>query len=88
MEVVVTNNLLFDVGLLTIGFSSLQHRLTIHFQCAPDARLTFDLIAFLVPSLSLKVNEHLRDILVEEQKLREASLQESNATALKVRTHA
>ncbi|XP_054480174.1 calmodulin-regulated spectrin-associated protein 2 [Anoplopoma fimbria] len=27
-----------------------------------------------------KVNEHLRDILVEEQKLREASLQESNAT--------
>lgn len=35
-----------------------------------------------------KVNEHLRDILVEEQKLREASLQESNATALKVRTHA
>uniref|UniRef100_A0A669E9J5 Calmodulin regulated spectrin associated protein family member 2 n=1 Tax=Oreochromis niloticus TaxID=8128 RepID=A0A669E9J5_ORENI len=26
-----------------------------------------------------KVNEHLRDILVEEQKLREASLQESNA---------
>uniref|UniRef100_I3JUZ7 Calmodulin regulated spectrin associated protein family member 2 n=1 Tax=Oreochromis niloticus TaxID=8128 RepID=I3JUZ7_ORENI len=32
-----------------------------------------------------KVNEHLRDILVEEQKLREASLQESNATALKAR---
>lgn len=86
----MTNNLLFDVCLLTItaGFSSLQHRLTIHFQCAPDARLTFDLVAFLVPSLSLKVNEHLRDILVEEQKLREASLQESNATALKVRTHA
>ncbi|KAI3375005.1 hypothetical protein L3Q82_021532, partial [Scortum barcoo] len=27
-----------------------------------------------------KVNEHLRDILVEEQKLREASYQESNAT--------
>ncbi|XP_042353280.1 calmodulin-regulated spectrin-associated protein 2 isoform X2 [Plectropomus leopardus] len=32
-----------------------------------------------------KVNEHLRDILVEEQKLREASLQESNATTHKAR---
>lgn len=36
-------------------------------------------------SVFLQVNEHLRDILVEEQKLREASLQESNA-AHKVRT--
>ncbi|XP_041804611.1 calmodulin-regulated spectrin-associated protein 2 isoform X2 [Chelmon rostratus] len=32
-----------------------------------------------------KVNEHLRDILVEEQKLREASFQESNATTQKAR---
>ncbi|XP_022057775.2 calmodulin-regulated spectrin-associated protein 2 isoform X2 [Acanthochromis polyacanthus] len=32
-----------------------------------------------------KVNEHLRDILVEEQKLREASFLESNATAHKAR---
>ncbi|XP_028282916.1 calmodulin-regulated spectrin-associated protein 2 isoform X2 [Parambassis ranga] len=32
-----------------------------------------------------KVNEHLRDILVEEQKLREASLQESNTTTHKAR---
>ncbi|XP_068455207.1 calmodulin-regulated spectrin-associated protein 2 isoform X2 [Clinocottus analis] len=32
-----------------------------------------------------KVNEHLRDILVEEQKLREASLQESNAATHKAR---
>ncbi|XP_041847525.1 calmodulin-regulated spectrin-associated protein 2 isoform X2 [Melanotaenia boesemani] len=32
-----------------------------------------------------KVTEHLRDILVEEQKLREASLQESNATTHKAR---
>ncbi|XP_037315157.2 calmodulin-regulated spectrin-associated protein 2 isoform X1 [Pungitius pungitius] len=32
-----------------------------------------------------KVNEHLRDILVEEQKLREASLQDSNATTHKAR---
>ncbi|XP_030258077.1 calmodulin-regulated spectrin-associated protein 2 isoform X1 [Sparus aurata] len=32
-----------------------------------------------------KVNEHLRDILVEEQKLREASYQESNATTQKAR---
>ncbi|KAM4552814.1 calmodulin-regulated spectrin-associated protein 2 isoform 2-T2 [Odontesthes bonariensis] len=32
-----------------------------------------------------KVNEHLRDILVEEQKLREASLQESNTTTNKAR---
>lgn len=32
-----------------------------------------------------KVNEHLRDILVEEQKLREASLQEPNSTAHKAR---
>ncbi|XP_069013288.1 calmodulin-regulated spectrin-associated protein 2 isoform X1 [Embiotoca jacksoni] len=32
-----------------------------------------------------KVNEHLRDILVEEQKLREASLQESNTTTQKAR---
>lgn len=83
----MTNFYLMWAFLLSLpGFSSLQHRLTIHFQCAPDARLTFDLIASLV--LSLKVNEHLRDILVEEQKLREASLQESNATALKVRMHA
>ncbi|XP_045907639.1 calmodulin-regulated spectrin-associated protein 2 [Micropterus dolomieu] len=32
-----------------------------------------------------KVNEHLRDILIEEQKLREASFQESNTTAHKAR---
>ncbi|XP_030016138.1 calmodulin-regulated spectrin-associated protein 2 isoform X2 [Sphaeramia orbicularis] len=32
-----------------------------------------------------KVNEHLRDILVEEQKLREASFQESNTTTQKAR---
>ncbi|KAM8849539.1 calmodulin-regulated spectrin-associated protein 2 isoform 6-T6 [Spinachia spinachia] len=32
-----------------------------------------------------KVNEHLRDILVEEQKLREASVQESSATTHKAR---
>ncbi|KAK5613889.1 hypothetical protein CRENBAI_014654 [Crenichthys baileyi] len=32
-----------------------------------------------------KVNERLRDILIEEQKLREASLQESNATTHKAR---
>ncbi|XP_035526086.1 calmodulin-regulated spectrin-associated protein 2 [Morone saxatilis] len=32
-----------------------------------------------------KVNEHLRDILVEEQKLREASFQDSNATTQKAR---
>uniref|UniRef100_A0A3Q1IFR0 Calmodulin regulated spectrin-associated protein family, member 2b n=1 Tax=Anabas testudineus TaxID=64144 RepID=A0A3Q1IFR0_ANATE len=32
-----------------------------------------------------KVNEHLRDILVEEQKLREASFQESNTTTHKAR---
>ncbi|XP_037644183.1 calmodulin-regulated spectrin-associated protein 2 isoform X1 [Sebastes umbrosus] len=32
-----------------------------------------------------KVNEHLRDILVEEQKLREASFQESNVTTNKAR---
>ncbi|XP_070700804.1 calmodulin-regulated spectrin-associated protein 2 isoform X2 [Pempheris klunzingeri] len=32
-----------------------------------------------------KVNEHLRDILVEEQKLREASLQEPNLTTPKAR---
>ncbi|TKS79934.1 Calmodulin-regulated spectrin-associated protein 2 [Collichthys lucidus] len=32
-----------------------------------------------------KVNEHLRDILVEEQKLREASFQETNATTQKAR---
>ncbi|XP_076600537.1 calmodulin-regulated spectrin-associated protein 2 isoform X2 [Chaetodon auriga] len=32
-----------------------------------------------------KVNEHLRDILVDEQKLREASFQESNATTQKAR---
>ncbi|XP_047445264.1 calmodulin-regulated spectrin-associated protein 2 isoform X2 [Mugil cephalus] len=32
-----------------------------------------------------KVNEHLRDILVEEQKLREASIQESNNTTQKAR---
>ncbi|XP_029381120.1 calmodulin-regulated spectrin-associated protein 2 [Echeneis naucrates] len=32
-----------------------------------------------------KVNEHLRDILVEEQKLREASFQESNITTHKSR---
>ncbi|XP_029930430.1 calmodulin-regulated spectrin-associated protein 2 isoform X2 [Myripristis murdjan] len=32
-----------------------------------------------------KVNEHLRDILVEEQKLREAFCQESNSTAHKAR---
>ncbi|XP_031711234.1 calmodulin-regulated spectrin-associated protein 2 isoform X2 [Anarrhichthys ocellatus] len=32
-----------------------------------------------------KVNEHLRDILVEEQKLREDSLQESNSTTHKAR---
>ncbi|XP_076000707.1 calmodulin-regulated spectrin-associated protein 2 [Genypterus blacodes] len=32
-----------------------------------------------------KVNEHLRDILVEEQKLREGSFQESNSAALKAR---
>ncbi|XP_061588135.1 calmodulin-regulated spectrin-associated protein 2 isoform X2 [Cololabis saira] len=32
-----------------------------------------------------KVNEHLRDILVEEQKLREASLHESNASSHKAR---
>lgn len=38
-------------------------------------------------SLSLQVNEHLRDILVEEQKLREASYQESHATTQKVRKH-
>ncbi|XP_067330534.1 calmodulin-regulated spectrin-associated protein 2 isoform X3 [Channa argus] len=31
-----------------------------------------------------KVNEHLRDILVEEQKLRDAALQESNTTTHKV----
>ncbi|XP_034039981.1 calmodulin-regulated spectrin-associated protein 2 isoform X2 [Thalassophryne amazonica] len=32
-----------------------------------------------------KVNEHLRDILIEEQKLREASLQESNTATPKAR---
>ncbi|XP_074544295.1 calmodulin-regulated spectrin-associated protein 2 isoform X2 [Halichoeres trimaculatus] len=32
-----------------------------------------------------KVNEHLKDILVEEQKLREASYQESNSTTQKAR---
>ncbi|XP_017277759.1 calmodulin-regulated spectrin-associated protein 2 isoform X2 [Kryptolebias marmoratus] len=32
-----------------------------------------------------KMNEHLRDILIEEQKLREASLQESNTTTQKAR---
>ncbi|KAF3699277.1 Calmodulin-regulated spectrin-associated protein 2 [Channa argus] len=32
-----------------------------------------------------KVNEHLRDILVEEQKLRDAALQESNTTTHKAR---
>ncbi|XP_035993977.1 calmodulin-regulated spectrin-associated protein 2 isoform X2 [Fundulus heteroclitus] len=32
-----------------------------------------------------KVNEHLRDVLIQEQKLREASLQEPNATTHKAR---
>lgn len=43
-------------------------------------------LMFSTSPLSLQVNEHLRDVLVEEQKLREASFQESNATTNKVRT--
>lgn len=50
------------------------------------SRTAFSLLNFDL-CLSLQVNEHLRDILVEEQKLREASPQESDATTHKVRTH-
>lgn len=39
---------------------------------------------FVRPSVRLQVNEHLRDILVEEQKLRD-NVQESNSTAQTVR---
>lgn len=45
-------------------------------------------VTLSVFSFSFKVNEQLRDILIEEQKLREASLQVSNAATHKVRTQA
>uniref|UniRef100_A0A1A8BE08 Calmodulin regulated spectrin-associated protein family, member 2 n=1 Tax=Nothobranchius kadleci TaxID=1051664 RepID=A0A1A8BE08_NOTKA len=38
-----------------------------------------------ITTWSNKVSEHLRDILIEEQKLRDASLQEPNATTQKAR---
>ena len=63
-----------------LSYSSLMHRLTIQCQRFLDASFIC-----LSSRLSLQVNEHLKDILVEEQKLREA-FQESNAAAQKVRT--